>query len=73
MKKLSLLSLMITFIDVWHPVFKVNNRRQDKYAIVPAQEIMLNIIVSKEKAELHSREILCKSSLIVCTRIAVEC
>ena len=35
-----LLVLKITFIDVWHPVFKVNNRRQDKYAIVPAQEII---------------------------------
>ena len=51
-----LLVLKITFIDVWHPVFKVNNRRQDKYAIVPAQEIILNINVSKEKTELHSKE-----------------
>ena len=45
----------ITFINVWHSVFKVNNRRQDKYAIVPAQEIMLIKNISKETKQLLSK------------------
>ena len=43
------LSSKMTFIDVWHPIFKVHNSRQNKYAIVPAQEKILNRNISKEK------------------------